>query len=138
MTKNKRCLYFLLIIITIPLGLGTRSTHATLPAILATYGGDILSATCIFFGVRFLAPGKPLWQVAIAAYFICICIETLQLFQAPWIQTVRHTYPFGLLLGYGFLWSDLVCYAVGAVVAVVMANLLEKLFFGIKRDENDV
>lgn len=134
-TKNKRWFYFFLIILTIPLGLGTRSNQASLPAVLGTYGGDVLSATCIFFGVRFLTPGKPLGQTAIVAYFICVCIETLQLYHAPWIQTVRHTYPFGLLLGYGFLWSDVACYAGGVLIAVCIAYVLEELLQRLKRDK---
>ena len=127
MAKTKRLIYFLLIILTIPLGLATRSSNANIPELIKVYGGDVLSATCIFFGVRFLAPRKSLSKIAAITYLICICIETLQLYQAPWIQKVRHTYPFGILLGYGFLWSDWVCYAIGVILALIITFPLELL-----------
>ncbi|GEO10868.1 hypothetical protein SAE01_33640 [Segetibacter aerophilus] len=120
----------------IPLGIGTRSTGVILPDLIRNYGGDTFFATCIFFGVRFLATQKQLSKVGAIAYLICLCIETLQLYQAPWIQKVRHTYPFGLLLGYGFVWSDWICYAVGVVVALTITYPLEYLLFQNTRNKN--
>ncbi len=129
MNKAKQVMYFLLILITIPLGLGTRSKNVILPDFIRIYGGDVLYATCVFFVVRFLALRKPLWKIALIAYLICISIEISQLYQEPWIQKIRHTFPFGLLLGYGFLWSDWVCYAVGVIMALIITFLLEKFLF---------
>jgi hypothetical protein len=40
-------------------------------------------------------------------------IEVSQLYHASWIDSVRHTTIGGLIQGFGFLWSDLACYAVG-------------------------
>jgi hypothetical protein len=38
----------------------------------------------------------------------------------PWIDLIRRTMLGGLALGYGFLWSDLACYAVGVGLGVVI------------------
>ena len=54
-----------------------------------------------------------MFQPALAAYCFCFVIELSQLYHAPWIDGLRHTRLGGLILGYGFLWSDLICYAVG-------------------------
>jgi hypothetical protein len=51
--KQKRWMHFILIMLTIPAELATRFTHYHLPYLISTYGGDVLSATCIFWGVRF-------------------------------------------------------------------------------------
>ena len=59
-------------------------------------------------------------------FLVCICIETLQLYQAPWMQKLRHTYPMGLILGYGFLWSDWLCYATGCLLAWPIGLLIER------------
>jgi hypothetical protein len=122
---RKRWIYFILIILTIPAGLATRFTHYRLPYLISTYGGDVLSATCIFWGVRFVATKTSLLKVAVYSYLICIAIETSQLCQAAWLNNIRHTFPFGILLGYGFLWSDWVCYAVGVLIALVIAYTIE-------------
>jgi hypothetical protein len=123
---RKRWIYFILILINIPLGLASRRFANQLPDLIAVYGGDVLSASCIFFGIRFLLIKSSLLRVTLISYLVCISIETLQLYQADWIQKIRHTPPFGLLLGYGFLWSDWVCYAVGVFVGFFVAMLIEK------------
>jgi hypothetical protein len=52
-------------------------------------------------------------------------IEFSQLYQSDWINTLRDTTLGGLILGYGFLWSDLLCYAAG----IFIGACLEKYFF---------
>ena len=101
------------------------STAGTKPYI-KIYGGDVFAASCIFFGIRFLWTKPGLLKIAFANYLVCIAIETSQLYKAPWIEKIRHTPPFGLLLGYGFLWSDWACYAVGTLLALAIAFVLEK------------
>jgi Protein of unknown function (DUF2809) len=122
---QKRWVYTAFIIITIVLGVGSRHLQEYLPEILKTNAGDILAATCIFWGVRFWATQTPLYKITLYSYCISIAIETLQLYQAPWFQKIRHTPPMGILLGYGFLWSDWVCYAVGVLLAWGIAYFME-------------
>ncbi len=49
-----------------------------------------------------------------------VAIELSQLYHAPWIDSIRQTTLGGLILGFGFLWSDLACYAVGVVLGVLV------------------
>lgn len=123
---KKRWIYLVAILVNVPAGLASRKYSRALPALVAEYGGDVLAASCIFFGLRFLFPKPALWKVAVWNYLVCIAIETLQLYQAPWIQKLRHTPPFGILLGYGFLWSDWVCYAAGTAIAFAIGWLIER------------
>jgi hypothetical protein len=39
---------------------------------------------------------------------------------SPWIDSIRHTTLGGLVLGYGFLWGDLVCYAVSVGLGAIV------------------
>jgi hypothetical protein len=126
MKTQRRWIYLLLILFNIPLGLATRWAPQYFPEIIRIYGGDVFSATCIFFGIRLLYPIKPLWKIALINYIVCIAIEVQQLYQAEWAVRFRNT-PAGIILGHGFLWSDCVCYAVGTVIAFVVAWLIEKI-----------
>jgi hypothetical protein len=126
--KTKRLLYIVLIILIIPIGLSTRSHSTIYPDVVKEYGGDVLYATFVFFLVRFLAPKTSFLKVASISYLFCISIETLQLYHQPWIEKIRHTFPFGLILGYGFLWSDWICYGVGVLLALAICFPTEKLF----------
>lgn len=68
-----------------------------------------------------------LWKLALICFGLGVADELLQLYHAPWIEAVRQTRIGGLMLGFGFLWSDIICYAAGIVIAYVMVVLVEKL-----------
>jgi hypothetical protein len=122
---KKRLIYLFCFVIIILIGLSTRKYGTSMPYIIATYGGDTLYATCWFFFLRIFFAKPPVSKMVLYTFLVCIFIETLQLYQAPWIQRVRHTPPMGLILGYGFLWSDWVCYAVGSLFAWLIAFAIE-------------
>jgi len=46
-------------------------------------------------------------------------IEMSQLYQAEWINNIRHTTLGGLILGQGFLWSDIVAYTAGVIIGAL-------------------
>ena len=70
----------------------------------------------MYFIFAFLFPKAPSKKIAFLAVGICFAIEFLQMYQAPWINEIRHTRFGALTLGSGFLWSDLVCYSFGGAV----------------------
>ena len=43
---------------------------------------------------------------------------------APWLEALRRTTLGGLVLGFGFLWTDFVCYATGIWMGVAADDLL--------------
>ena len=63
---------------------------------------------------------------------LAILVETSQLYHATWIDSIRQTTLGGLVLGFGFLWTDLACYAVGIAIAAVIewwaSQLMSKHF----------
>jgi len=87
-----------------------------------------LWALMVFLLVGFWFHRKSTLWVALAALGFSYCIEISQLYHAPWIDAIRANRLGGLVLGFGFLWSDLVCYTVGVGFGVVM----EKIF--LKKD----
>ena len=50
-------------------------------------------------------------------------IEISQLYHAPWIDAIRATALGGLVLGFGFLWSDILCYTVGVLLGIIVDGL---------------
>jgi len=122
---GKRWLYAVLIILIIPLGLATRWKQQYFPALIDEYGGDVFAATCIFFGCRFLFPKWSLQRVACLGYVVSVLDELQQLYQAPWAVKFRDITVVGIFLGHGFLWSDIVCYAVGVLLGWLAGAALE-------------
>jgi Protein of unknown function (DUF2809) len=117
----------MLIALTIPLGLASRMSSVPMPSVVRDFGGDVLSATCIFFGVGFVLNRYRLATCAAVAFGICVLIELQQLLRFPWLVRLREETPLDILLGHGFLWSDLVCYAVGVGLGVAVSRLFNRL-----------
>ncbi|WP_121808533.1 ribosomal maturation YjgA family protein [Mucilaginibacter kameinonensis] len=120
MLKN-RITFFILIILTIILGLLSRHFK-----FIPLFIGDILWATMIYFIMRFLFINKPVRFNVIAALIFCFAIEFSQLYKAPWINDLRHTLFGRLVLGEGFLWSDLLCYVIGVGMGVGVEKAILK------------
>ncbi len=55
-------------------------------------------------------------------------VEISQLYQDPWINNIRNTLIGHLILGKGFLWSDLLAYTIGVITACAFEGLLLKKY----------
>lgn len=117
--KSKRIIYLVVTFIIILIGLASRRYGNALPDFLADYSGDTLWAAMVYFGVRFLFPSTPILKVAAGALLFSYGIEISQLYQADWINAIRNTTIGALILGHGFLWSDMICYTVGVLLSTV-------------------
>lgn len=102
------------------LGLASRSDQIVLPEFLATYAGDTLWALLAFWLMRALAPASRVLDSALIALGFSFFIELSQLYHAPWIDGIRATMLGGLVLGYGFKFSDLACYSVGVCLGYAL------------------
>lgn len=108
-------------------------TTAALPARLAPgfyphfverYVADGVWAMTLYFGLTILFPKHEHRKLALILLAICFAVEVSQLYQADWITQVRHFPGVGLLLGYGFLWSDLVAYTLGVGAGFLADELM--------------
>jgi hypothetical protein len=102
------------------LGIGSRRYAHALPAFIAAYAGDTLWALAAFLGIGLVLPRAPTRTIALLATSFSVAVEISQLYHAPWIDSIRQTTLGGLILGFGFLWSDLACYALGVGIGVLL------------------
>jgi hypothetical protein len=102
------------------LGIGSRRYAQMLPGFVAAYAGDTLWALAAFLGLGLALPRASTQTIVLLATAFSVAIEISQLYHAPWIDSIRQTTLGGLVLGFGFLWSDLVCYVAGVGVGVMM------------------
>jgi Protein of unknown function (DUF2809) len=110
----------ILIALVCLLGIGSRRYAHALPGFIATYAGDTQWALAAFLGIGLVLPQASTRTIALLAISLSVAVEISQLYHAPWIDSVRQTTAGGLILGFGFLWSDLVCYAAGAGLGVMI------------------
>lgn len=107
-------------VLTIAAGLASRGP---LSPWLPSAAGDTLYATLIYClaGVCF-----PTWTPVRrggSALLFCVAIEISQAFHPPWLDALRAHRLAALVLGRGFLWSDLGWYAVGTGVPLGLETL---------------
>lgn len=107
------------LLVTIALGLGSR--HSSLPLAIRVYAGDVLWGAFFFHLLRFGWPRAATVRLWVGAVTLTEAIELSQLWRAPWLEGIRATRLGGLLLGRQFLVSDVVCVALGASTAALIA-----------------
>ncbi|MBU6136051.1 ribosomal maturation YjgA family protein [Clostridium tertium] len=135
--KNKECnfgrsriIYLLLTLTTMCFGLVSRKYINYLPSFIGKYAGDTLWATMVYLGLAFLFNRFNIRKIIIFSLIFSYGIEISQLYQGEWINKIRNTLIGALILGRGFLFSDLICYTVGIFIGII----IDKLIFRIKFD----
>ncbi|MDZ4757326.1 MAG: DUF2809 domain-containing protein [Bacteroidota bacterium] len=128
----KRSTYIFIALITLVIGLASRKFGNYLPDFLQKYLGDAIWAMMIYWCFRFALYNKSLFYSAISAWVLSVLIEFLELYKAPWIKSIRATAIGGLILGYDFAWSDILCYTVG----IALGFCSDKLLSGVQKRRN--
>ena len=113
---RNRILYVGLIVGTIGLGLASRAEGV--PVFVRAYLGDALYALMVYLITGTLFPRMRPLSVAFLSILVCSSVELSQLYQADWLTAIRRTRLGGLVLGFGFLWSDLLCYLAGGLAGL--------------------
>ncbi|RCS44729.1 DUF2809 domain-containing protein [Bremerella cremea] len=123
----KRLAYFGLAVLVVMLGLASRRFRGELPAFIGAYSGDTLWALMMYLVVSTLLPGWRILSRGAIALSLAFLVEVSQLYHAPWIDAIRATTLGGLVLGFGFLGSDFVCYTVGVALGVASEGAIVRL-----------
>ena len=117
---RSRLRYACATILTVILGLLIRSRWMPRPNFVAEFGGDTLWALMVFWIAGFLFPTISTARAALIAGGFSALIEFSQLLHTTWLDALRANRFARLVLGQGFLWSDLVCYATGIAIGVLL------------------
>ena len=117
---RRRGRYALAVLLTIAAGLASRRWPWLLPEALGKYPGDALYAVMIYWLVALVRPRDGLVRSGAVALALCFAIEGLQLWQPPWLQTIRATTLGHLVLGSHFHAPDLLAYTIGVLAAMTI------------------
>ena len=101
-------------------GLASRSAPMADWPVIGAYGGDAAWAMAAYAGWRLLFPTLNRLRIAGLAFGLATMVEISQLADWAWLNSIREQRLGALLLGRGFLWSDLAAYAVGTVTAMII------------------
>jgi hypothetical protein len=113
---------------TIVLGLAVHFFGSGLAAAPRDVIGDVLWAAMIAWWIGAIAPRSPLRVRAIVAIGFCFAVELSQLYNTPWLDSLRHTTIGLLTLGTGFDPRDLLAYATGVLIAALMEGFAARRY----------
>ncbi|MBK3515892.1 ribosomal maturation YjgA family protein [Carboxylicivirga marina] len=122
--KRSKITYLLLIITTIIIGLASRYYAEYLPDFINLGLGDALWALMMYWMIGFIFPRISPVKLTILSLCICFLVEFSQLLQADWIIAIRNNTFGALILGKGFLWSDLIAYTLGVGTGMTIEKYL--------------
>ena len=88
--------------------------------------GDALWAMMVYCCFRIVLIRKPMIISAMAALITSFAIEFSQMLTPDWLVKIRSTFLGHMLLGQGFLWSDLLAYTIGIAVIYGLTALIRK------------
>jgi hypothetical protein len=118
-----RIIYFCLIIFTVFIGLVSRELKDYIPLFI----GDILWGLVIFMCMRLLFIKQQVNVAVITSLVYCYATEFSQLYEAPWINDLRHTFFGRVMLGKTFLLSDMLCYTIGIGLGILLELSLRRV-----------
>ena len=118
--------YLFALAVVVVAGLASRRFAAALPAFVSRYAGDTLWAAAVFLAAAVAWPAASTRRIAAGTCGVAFAIEFSQLAHPAWLDAVRRWPGARVVLGEGFLWSDLVCYAVGVLLAAGLDRLLRR------------
>ena len=117
MKQKSRIGYLIILALIVVLGLLSRKIDC-----LPEETGDALWAIMVYCLLRVVFPTTRLLHIALASLAVSYCVEFSQLIRWPWLCEFRSTTIGHLMLGQGFLWSDIVAYTIG----IVMFSLFDR------------
>ena len=88
--------------------------------------GDALWAMMVYCCFRIVLIRKPMIISAVAALITSFAIEFSQMLTPDWLVKIRSTFLGHMLLGQGFLWSDLLAYTIGIAVIYGLTALIRQ------------
>ena len=116
--RRNRFFCFFSIAFTIIIGLTSRRYAHYLPEFLNLGLGDALWAVMMYWIISFIFPTQSILKTALLCLGICFLVEFSQLLKTDWLIGIRNNRFGKLVLGQGFLWSDLIAYTIGTIATM--------------------
>ena len=89
-------------------------------AFIRPYGGDILVTLLLCCMIRIVLPRGYRLPIAVGVLVFAVLVEVGQYFGLVYLLGFGHIEFFRIIIGTGFSWWDMLCYAVGCVLFAAM------------------
>lgn len=90
--------------------------------------GDALWAMVVYCCWRIATPRRGRLFAAVCALVTSFAVEFSQLLSPEWLVRIRSSFIGHMLLGQGFMWSDLIAYTVGIALIFLISSAAGRLY----------
>lgn len=134
--KKHRLRYAIMFLVAIFSGLLSRYALFDFPQFVDDNLGDVVWGSMVYFMICTIwVKALPKMKILVAVLF-SFSIEFSQLINTPWFDTFRDIPGIRLVFGYGFRWSDLICYTLGIALAYFADKYLFKV--GLSKNQSNL
>lgn len=116
--RVKRSTTLLIMLVLIPIGIGTKFYGGPFESWVTRYGGDIALPMFFFFLVLLIRPEAYPLSCALGVFIFCVAVEFSQLLSTPILSAARGNFAGRTLLGSEFDWKDMLFYGIGVFLAL--------------------
>tara|TARA_R110002126_G_scaffold82806_4_gene202609 strand:+ start:6284 stop:6691 length:408 start_codon:yes stop_codon:yes gene_type:complete len=120
---RSRLYVFLALVLTIALGLASRSTSTNVPGFFAVHAGDALWTVALWLSLALVRPDARSFVLTILALGISFLVEISQLWHPDWLDALRSTTFGALALGTDWDALDPARYVAGALLVVTVDRI---------------
>lgn len=124
--RPARLVILIILFFLVPIGLGTKFYHGPGRLWVMLYAGDIFYPMFWFFLGMLIFPRVHPLKMSIAVFLFSTAVEFTQLLNGTFLTWLRQSFIGRTLVGTSFVWMDIVYYAAGCVLAVVLYYWLAK------------
>lgn len=104
--------------------------------IIRPYGGDILVVIPVYTFIRVFFPDKPV-LLPLYVFLFAVLVEFLQYIHIVDILGLSDSIFWSTVIGVGFDWKDIGCYAIGCIVLGIYEWVSRKVTVSEKRSESN-
>lgn len=135
MNRNShRLIYLIILVIIICLGLYTKRITGRITEIIDLK--DIIWSMAVYFIFRLLLIDWSIIKIALIGLIFSYLVEVSQLYHSEWLDSLRRTFLGELTLGSTFVLRDLLAYACGIGLGLVVDYILSSFLLSKRSIRN--
>lgn len=127
MVKKQQSIFLVLSCLIVPAGIGTKYYHGPLAEWVHDSLGGVLYVLLFSMIVALLFSRKRPFAIAGLVFMATAAIEFLQLWHPAFLQFIRAGFLGRMILGTTFVATDLIYYAIGALISGAVIHIIRHL-----------
>ena len=125
--KKQRLLIFLILIVIVPIGFYTKFYTGPARYWVSNSMGGLIYEIFWCLVIALIFPSVRSGKIALLVFFVTSSLEFLQLWNSPFLESIRSNFIGRTVLGNSFNWMDFPYSAVGCLLGWYLLSVIKKV-----------